>query len=291
MAQAININLHLRATLPFGDKRIIRVVVITYSITITITLAQPVNIAYPIITKPVIVITSLLLITIISSPIIIVVIIIIIIIIPSRLSFLFATQEPQPALYDPVLNITYPLNLTNPDTIPDNDPDPIYYPEPIANLSTPAANAFIKNIVAQVSEIIEGTSIVGNCSKCIASLSVAKSAALLVPESVPDAMVQLCKKYKFYSNATCEEKFQATTFGAVWTQVLAFADVGGSDGHYICNSLSRTFCPAPTTQPLNMTGLFPKPKPANATAPRPSGKRVKVVHLSDFHLDPRYAAG
>ncbi|KAK5173944.1 hypothetical protein LTR16_011609, partial [Cryomyces antarcticus] len=70
-----------------------------------------------------------------------------------------ATQEPQPALYDPVLNITYPLNLTNPDTIPDNDPDPIYYPEPIANLSTSAANAFIKNIVAQVSEIFEGTSI------------------------------------------------------------------------------------------------------------------------------------
>jgi 3',5'-cyclic AMP phosphodiesterase CpdA len=34
--------------------------------------------------------------------------------------------------------------------------------------------------------------------------------------------------------------------------------------------------------------LFPKPKPKNAKAPIASGKRVKVLHLSDFHLDPRY---
>lgn len=35
----------------------------------------------------------------------------------------------------------------------------------------------------------------------------------------------------------------------------------------------------------------PQLKPANATAPEASGQRVKVVHLSDFHSDPRYAVG
>jgi len=32
----------------------------------------------------------------------------------------------------------------------------------------------------------------------------------------------------------------------------------------------------------------PKPKPVNATVPKPSGEGAKVAHLSDFHLDPRY---
>ena len=49
------------------------------------------------------------------------------------------TQEPQPALYDPVLNITYPYNLTNPDTIPAEDADPVLYPVPVQVLSPSAA--------------------------------------------------------------------------------------------------------------------------------------------------------
>ena len=54
-----------------------------------------------------------------------------------------ATQEPQPALYDPVLNITYPLNLTNPNTIPSADTaDPVYFPEAIANVSNATCAGF-----------------------------------------------------------------------------------------------------------------------------------------------------
>ncbi|KAK0303477.1 hypothetical protein LTR01_008032 [Friedmanniomyces endolithicus] len=200
-------------------------------------------------------------------------------------------QEPQPALYDPVLNITFPRNLTNPDTLPDNDPDPVYYPQPIANLSVAAQQAVIKSILAEVSEIINGSSIQGNCSKCIAALSVAKSAAQLAPSLVPAAMVALCTSSGFHSASTCAEDFEASTFGAIWTQVLGLADVAGLDGQYICSSLSTSFCPAPGVSPLNMTGLFPKPKPANAKKPKASGKLVKVLHMSDFHLDPRYKVG
>ncbi|KAK3106735.1 hypothetical protein LTR53_018173, partial [Teratosphaeriaceae sp. CCFEE 6253] len=200
-------------------------------------------------------------------------------------------QEPQPALYDPVLNITYPLNLTNPDTLPDNDPDPVYYPQPIANLSTAQQQIIVNNVLGQVSEIINGSLIQGNCSKCVAALSVAKTAAQLAPRLVPDAMVELCTSSGLHSASTCEEDFEASTFGAIWTQILALADVGGIDGQYICNSLSSTFCAAPNVTALNMTGLFPKPKPLNATKPAASGKRVKVLHLSDFHLDPRYKVG
>lgn len=200
-------------------------------------------------------------------------------------------QEPQPALHDPVLNLTYPLNLTNPETIPDYDPDPQYYPSPIANLSTADQQSVITNVISQVGEVITSTSFNSNCSKCLAALSVAKSAAELAPHMVPDAFVEVCKAYKFHSNATCEEDFAADTFGYIWTQILAFADVSGLDGQYICNSLSSTFCPYPALSPLNTSDWFPKPKPANATRPKASGKRVKVAHLSDFHLDPRYKVG
>ena len=201
------------------------------------------------------------------------------------------TAEPQPALYDAVLNITYPANLTNPHTIPDHDDDPVFFPPALANLTETQTQVLLKGIVAQISEIIEGDNINGNCSKCIAVLNIAQPAAVLVPEALPKVMVSLCKKYKFHSNETCEEDFDASTFGSVWVQVLRYADVGGWDGRQICNSLSSNFCPRPYTLPTNVTGLFPRPKPCNAAAPKASGKRVKVLHMSDFHLDPRFAVG
>src|SRR5271168_5282806 len=50
------------------------------------------------------------------------------------------TAEPQPALFDPVLNITYPLNLTDPKTIPSADNDPVFYP-PGVDLSNSTSEA------------------------------------------------------------------------------------------------------------------------------------------------------
>lgn len=202
-------------------------------------------------------------------------------------------QEPQPALYDPVLNITYPFNLTNPDTLPDNDPDPVYYPNPTANLTADQQKTVIANALSEISDIVNGTKYNTNCTKCIASLSVAKSAAQLAPSLVPAAMVQLCTSSGLHSASTCKEDFEATTFGAIWTQVLALADVSGLDGYYICNTISSTFCKAPAVQPLNASSWFPKPKPADAASrvPKASGKTVKVLHMSDFHLDPRYKVG
>ena len=202
-------------------------------------------------------------------------------------------QEPQPALYDPVLNITYPFNLTNPDNLPDKDTDPIYFPKPIANLSLAEQKKVISNTLSQVSDIIKDGSFNSNCSKCVAALSVAKSAAQLAPSLVPKAMVQLCTSSGYDSGGVCKEDFEATTFGAIWTQVLALGDVSGLDGQYICNHLSSDYCDYPAVTPLDPSDWFPKPKPADCASrvPRPSGKRVKVLHMSDFHIDPRYKVG
>ncbi|RDW85891.1 putative sphingomyelin phosphodiesterase [Coleophoma crateriformis] len=201
-----------------------------------------------------------------------------------------ATAEPQPVIYDPILNTSFPLNLTDPKTIPTADNDPVYYPQAVANLTNATSEALVQVALSEIKSIISGEGgLSGNCSKCIAALSVGKFLAQTAPSYVPDAMISLCQSTGFTTNASCVTSYAAGSYGAIWTQILALADVNGLDGRYICSSLSTTFCSAPSTSPLNTTGLFPKPKPANATAPKPSGERVKVLHLSDFHLDPRYS--
>lgn len=51
------------------------------------------------------------------------------------------TQERQLAIYDPILNYTYPLNLTDAKTIPTANNDPVYYPPGIANLTNATSEA------------------------------------------------------------------------------------------------------------------------------------------------------
>jgi hypothetical protein len=200
------------------------------------------------------------------------------------------TSEPQPAIHDAVLNITYPLNLTDPKTIPTADNDPVYYPPEIDGLTNVTSEALVQLALTEIKRIISDVGgLSGNCSKCIAVLSVGKFLARAAPSYVPDAMISLCQSTGFSSNSTCASTYAAGSYGAIWTQVLALADVTRLDGQYICSTLSTAFCSVPTTTPLNTTSLFPKPKPKNVTAPKASGKLVKVLHLSDFHLDPRYS--
>lgn len=200
------------------------------------------------------------------------------------------SSEPQPALYDPVLNITYPKNLTDSKSIPTTEKDPIYYPKAIAHLSNETSEALVQIALSEIRNIIYGNDggLSGNCSKCVAALSIGKLVAQMAPTHVPDALISLCELTGYVTKTTCETTYAAARLGAIWTQVLSLADVTGLDGRYICHTLNPKFCAAPSTSPLNITGLFSKPKPEKATAPKASGKRVKVLQLSDFHLDPRY---
>ena len=55
----------------------------------------------------------------------------------------------------------------------------------------------------------------------------------------------------------------------------------------ICQNFLSGACPLPPTTPLNLTNWFAKPKPNPLpVAKTPSGKRLKVLHMSDFHIDP-----
>ncbi|KZT44307.1 hypothetical protein SISSUDRAFT_905 [Sistotremastrum suecicum HHB10207 ss-3] len=197
------------------------------------------------------------------------------------------TAQPQPVVSDPVLHTKYPEQLTDPKKIQGNDTtDP--HPLPPA-----ASHAQLLNFaLTQITNIAENAApAFGNstCTKCIAALEVAKFLALAAPEEVPTLLVTLCNKFKFSS--TCGNQFSTLALGSVITQVLANANVGGYDGQLLCQNF-LSLCPLPPTSALNLTGWFAKPKPNPLPPPKKaSGKRAKVLHISDFHLDPRYATG
>jgi hypothetical protein len=185
-----------------------------------------------------------------------------------------------------VLNYTYPLELTDPATVPNVNEDPVYYPNPIGTYTN--GSDIVSQAMKDINSIITGRG--SNCSKCISALEIGQYVAQRIPKMVPNMLVSLCESTKFKSNSSCVENYASTNFGAIWTQILTLGNMSGSDGHYVCYSLSSTFCPRPFTLPSNASAYF-GPKPDKVTAPPPSGKRVKVWHGSDFHIDPRYAVG
>lgn len=175
--------------------------------------------------------------------------------------------------------------------IPIHDTDPVYYPKALANLSDASAEAVIAATKAEIWEIAKAThtGLSSNCSKCVAALSVGQMAARLAPTYLPGAMVSFCKETGFASNSTCQAQYEPGSFGATWTQILAHAEVTGLDGQFICAALG-SYCPLPNKTDT-FTAVFPKPKPAQAKKPQRSNRTVKVLHLSDLHLDARYEAG
>ncbi|ESK92126.1 ser thr protein phosphatase family protein [Moniliophthora roreri MCA 2997] len=194
------------------------------------------------------------------------------------------SAQVQPVISDPVTHKTYPLSLTGPDSLPVNntvDPHPL---PPKASSSRLYAQA-----LQQIKNIASNPTFDSTCAKCQASLEVAKFLALASPEEGPRLAVELCEFFGFSS--TCGTTFSILGIGSVITQVVSNADVGGYDGQMLCQNFF-SLCPLPPTSPLNLTSWFAKPKPNPLPAPRkPSGKRLKVLHVSDLHIDPRYATG
>ncbi|KAF7302948.1 SER THR protein phosphatase family protein [Mycena kentingensis (nom. inval.)] len=195
--------------------------------------------------------------------------------------------QVQPVIKDPVeTGLVYPLELTDPNTIPTNntaDPHPL---PPTASGALLLDQAF-KQIVAISTNPVFGDN---SCARCQAGLEVAKFLALASPENGPTLAVRLCDFFKFSS--TCPTSFSRLALGSVITQVVANANAGGYDGQLICNNFINGLCPLPPATPLNLTSWFPKSKPNPLPTPKQSsGKLLKVLHVSDFHLDPRYATG
>lgn len=75
---------------------------------------------------------------------------------------------------------------------------------------------------------IQNNALFDSCTKCQASLEVAKFLALAAPEQGPELAVFTCNAFSL--STTCEATYEGTPLGAIVTQVFANADVGGFDG-------------------------------------------------------------
>ncbi|RPD64995.1 sphingomyelin phosphodiesterase [Lentinus tigrinus ALCF2SS1-6] len=196
------------------------------------------------------------------------------------------SAQPQPVISDPVTHEIYPFELTNPDTIPKNDTKDPHILPPKAS-SGKLLEAAFQQVLSIASNPAFGTD---NCARCQAALEAGKFLAMAAPEQGPALAVRVCEHFNF--NKDCATQYGILSLGSVITQVIANADVGGLDGQMICSHFVSGLCPLPPTTPLNLTGWFAKPKPDPLPTPKKaSGQRLKVLHISDLHIDPRYANG
>nr|GAT46312.1 SER THR protein phosphatase family protein [Mycena chlorophos] len=195
-------------------------------------------------------------------------------------------SQVQPVIEDPVeTGLVYPLSLTDPLTVPKNDTTD---PHPLP--PTASASLLLEQAFNQIIAISTNANFNSSCAKCQAGLEIAKFLALAAPAQGPVLAVRLCEHFNFSS--TCGNQYSGLALGSVITQVVANANVGGYDGQLLCNNFIDSLCPLPPATPLNLTSWFAKPKPNPLPAPKtPSGERLKVLHFSDVHVDPRYSTG
>ncbi|THH00668.1 hypothetical protein EW026_g1883 [Hermanssonia centrifuga] len=135
-----------------------------------------------------------------------------------------ASEQPQPIISDPVSHVTYPLALTDPNSIPRNntkDPHPL---PPKASESLLLTQA-IAQVLSISTNPVFGTD---TCTRCQAALEVGKFLAMAAPEQGPAFAVAICDHFNF--NSDCPTMFGLLGLGSVVTQVVANADVGGLDG-------------------------------------------------------------
>ena len=107
-----------------------------------------------------------------------------------------------------------------PDHRPQNDTaDP--HPLPTKVSDDALLQAAIRQVISIATNPVFGDD---TCTRCQASLEVAKFLALAAPEQGPALAVALCVYFDFDSD--CYTEYSVFTLGAVVTQVVGNADVG-----------------------------------------------------------------
>ncbi|EXJ64067.1 hypothetical protein A1O7_00403 [Cladophialophora yegresii CBS 114405] len=166
-------------------------------------------------------------------------------------------------------------------------------PEPITPLSGQAIEA---SVVDELLSIVETPYYPDICSKCVAAGQVLHVAAITQPVSVfTSVLIKACNalpqiKAKLRS-ASCESHFSGVGgFGPYLAQLFSKMSLATGDMHHFC-SVNYNLCTEEAPILIDEDLYFtPKPESANI-APEPSAQTFNVLHLSDWHLDPRYDIG
>ena len=131
-----------------------------------------------------------------------------------------------------------------------------------------------------------------NCTVCIARTELFHLAAITQPvETVTNLLIRACNQFKFsiYA-ATCEAEYSGIGgLGPYYAQLFAKMSQATGDMQAYCYYNFKV-CKAPPTIQINESQWF-SPKSSSQVEPPPSGKTINVLHLSDWHIDPRYDIG
>jgi len=134
--------------------------------------------------------------------------------------------EPQPVISDPVTDEIYPYWLTNPETIPQNNTHEAHPLPPPATSSI-----LLETALAQIKSIAANPVFRNDtCTRCQASLEVAKFMIMAAPQEAPSLLVQLCAYFNYDTDENCATTYGISTLASPIAQMLAYADAGGLDG-------------------------------------------------------------
>ncbi|KAJ1028424.1 hypothetical protein NDA16_001591 [Ustilago loliicola] len=211
------------------------------------------------------------------------------------------TAEPRPVVSDVARNSVFSDLLANPTILPlGPSSSEAVYPLPTGTASPDIASQVRK----ELTDIFSSNN--ANCTKCTDVLKVAQKLAQQSPKEVPGMLVEMCKKYSYKSNSTCEKSYAPQVLGSVYSLVLSYADFtspNSTDAQYICNIVvgsSTSNCTLPKARDLD-EGFLDKwfggkrTPPAsynrNVGEPTKNGKDLRVLHMSDIHFDPRFFVG
>ena len=166
-------------------------------------------------------------------------------------------------------------------------------PEPITPLG---GQAIEESILNQLLSIVGRSYYPDSCSKCLAAGQLLQITAISQPVSAfTNLLVRACNALPELSassrSSSCESHFSGIGgYGPYLAQLFSKMNFATGDMHHFC-SVHYDFC---EEQPpiLIDEDLYFSPKPDSANiAPEPSGHNFNVLHLSDWHLDPRYDIG
>jgi sphingomyelin phosphodiesterase len=146
--------------------------------------------------------------------------------------------------------------------------------------STPAFNT---SLLAA----LNATEHASGCDSCYTLLKIIKSVAELGDAPFAELSIAYCNALHEYDADVCSglETLEAPSVAFALRQM----DVPSRTAQVFCEALYG-LCEQPAV--LNYSVPFPKPKPANASGPAPSGlKPIEVVHISDMHVDHGYTVG
>ncbi|WFD04554.1 hypothetical protein MOBT1_003265 [Malassezia obtusa] len=146
------------------------------------------------------------------------------------------------------------------------------------------------------------------CDKCLRALQYGQEVARAMPDMVPDMMVELCQQYRYTRGPSvergCHGTYDAAQWGGPYTQMLSYVNTstGSVPAALLCaRFVAGSDCPAPpspTLTPAFLQEWFkgqPTPPAHVVSRSKKTGARrdrpLRTLHVSDFHVDPRYLVG